>query len=511
MKKTLFSALFLASQILYAQEDSSSLYQHQNLGPNINSTSTELTPRISADGKMMFYVRDGHPENKNQQDIWHSERDSLGNWMPAKRADDKINQLEANCVWSVNADGNTLLIRGAYNEGKYVGKGFSLTRMTKEGWTDPQMLFIDEIEKVNLGVNDGAYLSNDGNAIIFTMCNKKKCTLYDLFVSTQKEDGSFTKPVKLGSTVNTEQYNEFAPFLASDNKTLYFSSDRPNGLGMTDVYKTERLSDTSWLSWSVPVNMGPHVNTASKDAYYVTDAKGEYAYMVSDLNSMGSADIIAFKLKEEHKPKPVALYDGKIYNAKTKEQILDATIEYKIYPDNSDEGVGHTDHETGQYKIILPFGHNYSVDVFAEGFVPEYDTITVGAKNEYTEITRDYYLVPIEVGQSIKLNHIYFETSKYELLPESYYELDKVVKLLHENPKMKIEIEGHTDNQGNAEKNQLLSENRAKAVMSYIVSKGIAADRITSKGFGITKPIVANDTPENRQLNRRVEFTILQK
>ena len=190
---------------------------------------------------------------------------------------------------------------------------------------------------------------------------------------------------------------------------------------------------------------------------------------------------------------------------------MDATIEYKIYPDDSEEGVGHTDHESGQYKIILPFGHNYSVDVFAPGFVPEYDTITVGSKNEYIEITRDYYLVPIEVGQSIKLNHIYFETSKYDLLPESYYELDKVVKLLKENPKMKIEIEGHTDNQGNAEKNMILSQNRAKAVMDYVVGKGIVADRITSKGYGITQPMVENDTPENRQLNRRVEFTILQK
>jgi len=509
MKKSIFSILFLTSHILFAQE-SSEIYIHQNLGENINSKATELTPRISADRKMMFYVRDGHPDNKNLQDIWHSEKDSAGHWMPAQRADDNINQLPANCVWSVNADGNSLLIRGAYDNGKYVGKGFSLTRMTKAGWTDPQMLVIQDLAKVNLGENDGAYLSIDGNAIIFTMCDKKKCTLYDLFVSTKKEDGTFTRPIKLGTTVNTPDFNEFAPFLAADNKTLYFSSDRPGGMGMTDVYKTERLNDTSWLSWSAPVNMGPHVNTASKDAYYVTDAKGEYAYMVSDLNSIGSADIIYFKLKEENKPKPVALYDGKVYNGKTKELIKDATIEYKIYPDESEEGVAHTDHETGQYKIILPFGHSYSIDVFAPGFVPDYDTISVGDKNEYVEISRDYYLVPIEVGQSIKLNHIYFETSKYDLLSDSYYELDKVVKLLHENPLMKIEIEGHTDNAGNPEKNQVLSLNRATAVMNYIVSKGIAQDRITAKGFGMTRPIVGNDTPENRQLNRRVEFTILQ-
>ena len=510
MKIKIFLGLFLVSNVLLAQE-SNEVYLHQNLGENINSKATELTPRISADGQMMFYVRDGHPDNKNQQDIWYSVKDSVDNWSPAVRANDNINQLPANCVWSVNADGKTLMIRGAYDNGKYIGKGFSLTRLSKEGWSNPQMLEIKDLDKVNSGESDGAYLSIDENATIFTICDKKKCTLYDLFVSTKLNDGTFTRPVKLSKTVNSTDYNEFAPFLAADNTTLYFSSDRPGGLGLTDVYKIERLIDSSWLEWSTPINLGPQVNTESKDAYYVTDAKGEYAYMVSDLNSYGSADIVRFKLKAENKPKPVALYDGKIYNAKTKEVIKNATIEYKIYPDESEEGVAYTDHETGQYKIILPFGHSYSIDVFAPGFVPDYDTISVSNKNEYSEITRNFFLTPIEVGQSIHLDHIYFETSKYDLLTQSYYELDKVVKLLKENPSMKIEIEGHTDNVGSPEKNQVLSQDRANAVMNYIISKGIMSNRITAKGFGSTKPRVENDTPENRQLNRRVEFTIKQK
>ena len=510
MKTNLLCFVFLIiSTVIYAQNPSS-IYLHQNLGPNINSSATELTPRISADGTILFYVREGHPDNKNLQDIWYSEKDSMGHWTPAKRADDKINQLPGNCVWSVNADGNSLLIRGAYDKGQYIGRGFSFTRMTKSGWMDPQMLIIEDLEKVNMGERDGAYLSVDGNAIIFTLCDKKKCNLYDLFVSVKREDGTFTKPIKIAGSVNSE-YNEFAPFIAADNRTLYFSSDRPGGLGLTDIYKTERLIDTSWFSWSTPVNMGSNINTPQKDAYYVTDAKGDYAYMVSDLNSMGSADIIYFKLKEEDKPKPVALYSGRVYNAKTKKLIPDAKIEYKIYPDNSEEGVAHQDPQTGMYKIILPFGHSYAVDVIAPDFVPEYDTISVSNKNAYVEITRNYYLVPIEVGQSIQLNHIYFETAKYDLLTQSYYELDKVVKLLQENPGMKIEIEGHTDNAGTAEMNQTLSLNRATAVMEYIVSKGISTDRISAKGLGMTKPKVPNDTPENRQLNRRVEFTILHK
>lgn len=510
MKQLILASLFITSSALFAQE-SKELYLHQNLGENINSKATELTPRISADGQIMFYVRDGHPENKNLQDIWYSRKDSLGTWMPAVRADDKINQLPANCVWSVNADGKTLLIRGAYDNGKYIGKGFSLTRLTKEGWSDPMMLVIKDLAKVNLGENDGAYLSIDENAIIFTMCDKKKCNLYDLFVSTKLDDGTFTKPLKLNTTVNATDYNEFAPYLAADNKTLYFSSDRPGGRGLTDVYKTERLVDSSWLYWSAPLNLGPQVNTEAKDAYYVTDAKGEFAYMVSDLNSYGSADIITFKLREENKPKPVAMYEGKVYNSKTQELLLNARVEYKIYPNNSEEGVALTNYESGQYKIILPLGNSYALDIIAPGFVPFYDTISVSKNNFYVEVKRDYYLIPLEVGQNIKLNHIYFETSKYELLSESFYELDKVVMLLKENPSMKIEMNGHTDNVGNPEKNEILSLDRATAVMKYIVSKGIASNRITAKGFGSKEPVVENDTPENRHLNRRVEFTIKEK
>ncbi len=509
MKKfTIVFSLFLSSSWVQAQDPTTG-FERKNLGENVNSKYKEMTPRISADGKTLFFVREGHPKNKNLQDIWYSEMGDDGHWKPAERADKKVNQLDANCVWTVNADGNTLMIRGAFDKGNYVGRGFSLTRLTKEGWTDPQMLQIDGINTMDHGENDGAYLSIDGNAIVFTFCEQVNCHAYDLYVSTKKEDGTFAKPVKIMDSIST-RFNEFAPFIAADNRTLYFSSDRPGGLGHTDIYKAER-QDSTWLNWSDPVNLGAPINTPEKDGYYVADARGEYAYMVSDLNTYGSADIIRVKLNKEQMHNPVALMDGNIYDAKTKKLLHAATVEYNVYPDDVDEGIAHPDHVTGQYKVVLPFGENYAINVNAKGYIPYYDTISLKAGGEYREIKRDYYLTPLEVGQTVVLKFIYFESGKYDLLPESYYELAKVIKLMKDNKNVQIEVGGHTDDVGKDEDNLTLSQERATAVMNYIVSQGIELYRISAIGYGETKPKVANDTEENRHLNRRVEFTIKKK
>lgn len=508
MKTYTFGFAALLSCTLYGQQSNTS-FERKNLGANINSKANEMTPRISADGKTLFFVRDGHPKNKNTQDIWYSELGDDGHWKEAVRAGSDLNKVDGNCVWSVNADGNSVLIRGAFVDGTFRDRGFSLTRQTKDGWTPPQLLKIDSLDKMDHGLNDGAYLSVDGNAIVFTLCEKQNCHVYDLYVSTKREDGSFTKPRKMLDSISTE-FNEFAPFIAADNKTLYFSSDRPGGLGHTDIYKAERL-DSTWLNWSGPTNLGAPINTAEKEGYYATDAKSEYGYLVSDLNTYGGADIVRIKLSEEQRHNPVAMLDGQVLDAKTKAPVRDARIEYNVYPNDTDEGIAHSDHTTGQYKVVLPYGENYAINIIAKGYVPYYDTLTLKNEGEYKEVKRNFYLIPLEVGQTIVMKHIYFESSKYELLTESYYELDKVIQLLHTNKHMEIEVGGHTDDVGKDEDNLALSQNRATAVMIYIVSKGIEARRITAKGYGETKPIVANDTDENKQLNRRVEFTIKKK
>lgn len=202
------------------------------------------------------------------------------------------------------------------------------------------------------------------------------------------------------------------------------------------------------------------------------------------------------------------LITGKVFNAKTKEP-LGAVIEYENLADGKNVGVAQSNPQTGEYKIVLPYGKNYGFMAYAEKHISVSDNLDLSTVAEYKEVTRDLYLVPIEVGSTIRLNNIFFDVAKATLRAESYPELDRLAGLMTQNGKMQIELSGHTDNVGSDDANLKLSADRAKSVTDYLVSLGITAERIVAKGYGETKPLTTNDTDEGRQLNRRVEFTIL--
>ncbi|RYG05559.1 MAG: OmpA family protein, partial [Chitinophagaceae bacterium] len=159
----------------------------------------------------------------------------------------------------------------------------------------------------------------------------------------------------------------------------------------------------------------------------------------------------------------------------------------------------------------LPYDKNYSIRAKADKFfaVSENFNLDSMVRAGNRVIHKDLYLVPIEIGSVVRLNNVFFDFDKYDLRPESFVELDRVVKLLKENPTIEIEMSAHTDSKGSDEYNFRLSDNRAKSVRQYIISKGISESRIISQGYGETRPEVPNDTDENRQINRRVEFKIL--
>jgi OOP family OmpA-OmpF porin len=480
-----------------------------NLGPNINSTEIDISPVISADGKSLYFVREGHEQNQNFQDIWLSELGADGKWQPARRLEKPLNTSESNSVVSVSTDGNKLFVKGQYKKGKLIHKGFSFSRLTKEGWSEPEGLKIDNYTAFDKGKYNNACISHDEKIIIYSLCPVTNGVDNDLYISFKKEDGSYTEPLSLGDSINKKGFMDFAPFLAPDNQTLYFASDRPGGLGATDIYKTTRQDD-SWKKWSTPVNMGPKTNGAGRDGYYTLDARGMNAYMVSDENSIGKADIVLIQLELKNRPNPVALLRGNVYDAKTN-KMIEALVEYHEYPVATIKGETHTDHETGKYSVVLPYSEKFVISAHAHGYVASFDTLNYVNATEYTEQTKDFYLTPIIKGEKVVLKHVNFETNSAVLESSSFIELDKVAEFLIENPEVKILIGGHTDNAGLAEKNLTLSEARAKSVMEYVLSKGVTVDRLESKGFGQTQPIVANDTPENMRINRRVDFTITQE
>lgn len=484
----------------------------ENLGTDVNTSYSELIPVIAPDGKTIYFVRDDYPGNvgddQDHNDIWYTKLNGE-EWAKAKNMGRPLNNDGHNFVISVTPDNNSLILNGTYTAfGEDGGNGISISNQLKDGsWSIPKKIEIENF------YNDDDYqnftFSPDLQTIIMSIERSDDTEgESDLYVSFKKSNGQYTEPKNLGPDVNTFD-EEGTPFLAADGKTLYFYSEGHRGYGSADIFISKRL-DNTWTNWSEPLNLGPNINTAKWDAYFTLDAKGEYAYFVSSNNSIGEEDIFRVKLQEELQPDPVVLIYGKVFDNNTKKP-LSSEILYDDLKTNEEVGVANSNPGTGEYKIILPYGKSYGFFAKKKGYMALSDNIDLTDIQEYTEIERDLYLVPIAVNEQIVLNNVFFQKGKADLYSSSYSELDRLVDLMKENPEIKIEILGHTNNIGDRQQLMDLSEQRAESVKKYIVEQGITESRITTKGHGPNKPIATNDTPEGRKKNQRVEFKITEK
>lgn len=479
------------------------------LGPNVNSQASELLPQISPDGKVLYFTRQDHPQNlgysngQAKQNIWKSVTDKNGYFQPATLLPAPINNVMHNSLCSITPDGQKILILNVYLPDGGVNKGISFSYLEGTNWSFPEPVSIDNYYNNNIY---GEYcLSVSGRILIMTIERDDTYGLKDVYVSFLKQDNTWTEPLNLGPNVNTVS-SEVSPFIAADEKTLYYATAGKLGYGRQDIYVTRRLDDT-WTNWSEPENLGPTINTPFFDAYYSIPASGDYAYF-SSTNNENREDIFRIKLPEQARPTPVVLVKGNVYNAKTNEPIA-ATILYESLTTGKEIGEARSSKEDGYYSIVLSSGDNYGFRANVKGFASINQNIDLSKLDAYKEINKDLYLVPVEQGQIIKLNNIFFEYNKFEINKETTLELDRLVQLMNEYPNMTIEIGGHTDNLGSDQYNLALSRNRAKAVYNYLISKQINKKRLSYKGYGKTKPLFSNDTEEGRQENRRVEFKII--
>lgn len=206
---------------------------------------------------------------------------------------------------------------------------------------------------------------------------------------------------------------------------------------------------------------------------------------------------------------PVVLVSGKVVNERTMEAV-EARVIYEVLPDGTEAGIARSDPMNGDYKIILPRGKVYGYRGYAEGFYCVSKNCDVTKLENYTEIEeQNLYMAPLMVDQIVRLNNIFFKNKTAELKPESYPELNRFYEFMKVNKKLVIELQGHTDNKGDSTENITLSEQRAKAVADYLISKGIKAERIQVKGFGQKFPIAFNSEEEGREMNRRIEFKVI--
>ena len=461
----------------------------------------ELNPVVSADGKILYTTRI-HPNNvgdNTKYDIWISEKNASGQWGELVNIGKPLNNSGSNFVISTSPDNNTILLANTYNpDGSSKSDGLSITSKGLAGWNVPTNIVIKDFKNVNKSVS--FFMTTDNRVLLLAVENEKSFGLKDIFVSFVNADGTWSSPINIGKTVNTFE-DEANPFLAADGKTMYFASEGHGGYGYDDLYVTKRLDD-SWTNWSEPKNLGNVINSPQSDLFYFVTAKGDKAYISKN------GDI--FELDNTVKQDPVVLVKGKVYDAKTK-QVVSAKIEYNNLKTNKIIGTAISDPKTGSYSIVLPYGSNYSFMADKENYYATTQNVDLSNLKEYKEMEVDLYLTPIEKGAVIRLNNIFFDSGKYTLLAESFAELDILFGLLNDNKNIKIEIAGHTDAVGSDVDNLTLSNNRANAVVNYLLGKGIAKDRLSAKGYGETKFIATNDTDEGKQLNRRVEFVILEK
>ncbi len=497
----------------------------EKLSTNVNSDYVEHSPIISPDGKKLYFSRQFHPDNvggvNDAEDIWVSElNEETGEWLPARNIGAPLNTKGPNFISSMSkVDGKEVLILGnRYGKNGRMYTGVSMSTGEGDSFSDPVPIEIEN--EYNYHPNADFFLAPGGKAMIMSAERDDTYGARDLYVSFKRNDGTWSEPMNLGNDINTIGEDE-SPFMAEDGRTLYFSSDGYTGYGGADIYVSFKLDDT-WKRWSEPENLGPGINKEGNDEYFSIPNSGQNLYFTRGEKGEDT-DIFSFKVQDlfsdqvtsplvssvEHLvPKDIiATVSGTVIDAKTEQPIEGATVLIERLPDGLDIGHAATN-ESGGFKFTVQGGWQYGLVGEAEGYISETERLDFVDLKKSDTVEKLIRIFPIQKGETIELKNIFFDFDKSDLKTASYPELNRVLDYLKRGTIEKIAIGGHTDSVGDANYNLSLSGKRAKAVMDYFIKNGISRDRLTYTAYGETQPKVANDTPENRQKNRRVEFMI---
>ena len=473
------------------------VFAPKNLGDSINTTDLEYFPSLTIDGKKMIFTK----RIKNKESFYESDRVN-GTWGKAFPLSGKINSDEFNVgAQNISQDGQWLVFTGCNFPQGEGSCDLYISYLTKNGWSEPQ----------NLGRNVNTEfwestpsLSPDKRDLYFSSSRPGGYGGRDIWVSHRTENG-WSQPENLGPEINTAG-DESTPFIHADNQTLYFnSSGLPGYSEKPDLFVSRKQPDGKW---GKPENLGYPINTIGDEGSMIVDADGKTAYYSSDkIDSKGGLDIYTFELRKDLRPLKTLWAKGKVYDKKTGTGLPSTLLLTDV---NSQQVVSRlqTD-EDGNYLITLPVGKNYAFNVHRKGYLfysQNFDMSSVSSDSVYNI---DIPLEPIEVNAKVILKNVFFDTKKTDLKPESISELDNVVRLMNENPNMKILISGFTDNVGTPADNLKLSNGRALSVVNYLIAKGVKKDRLSYRGFGENNPVASNDSEEGRALNRRTELRVV--
>ena len=505
----------------------------------VSTISDEFLPLISPDGEYIFYTRRVRKYDKNEatstlvDEFTYSKRTnsmeelkpdfSQGYMMPPP-----FNKGQDQGAISISIDNNHLYLtickqvkRRNPQEGQtptFKNCDIYVSHNRGGDWSEP----------LNLGPNiNGRYswesqpsISADGKTLYFASMRPTNIGFeveepatynIDIYCSHQDESGNWGPAQNIGETINTIG-NDKSPFMHSDSQTLYFATDGRFGVGGYDIYYSKKEQDCSWTQ---PKNIGYPINSESDEVGLIVSTNGEKAYFSSNKLDKGSSyNVYSFDLYEDARPKRVFFAKGTALDEENN-VIEGAKIQIRsTLTDIVTEAL--VDSTTGNYAIAVAL-EDENEELLMTVKKEDYAFASVYIKPKKEELltvpTRiNFEMKKVEIGTKVEIKNIYYATNSAIFDKASSFVLDNFVDYLQDNPKIKIEIDGHTDNIGDADANQVLSKKRAKAVRDYLLMMGISTERIVAyKGFGQTKPIAPNNTEEGRAKNRRTEFVIVAK
>ncbi len=471
----------------------------------VNKFPLQFFPALTVDGKTLIFTGRQGNDPRDLEDLYIVRKNEQGIWSEPAPLSDVINTEYNEGTGSISADGRTLIFTSCQGRRSYGRCDLYITYKSGDSWSEPQNLGAAVNSKF---WESQASLSADGRTLYFVSDRPGGKGGRDIWVSRRNSAGQWTAAENVGTPVNTVG-EEMSPFIHANGQTLYFSSNGHVGMGGYDLFMTENEEDSSWQQ---PRNLGYPINTHEDQfSLFVTadGTKGYYTHEVARNGEPISGKIYQFTLPESAQVRNRSSYvSGRVFDADTKKPI---GAEVQLFNLNSQqlEQQVEADSASGLYYMVLTEGAPYALYVNHPGYLFKSLSFEIAEAETLKPVNLDVYLDPIRAGMITRLSNIFFDTDKHEVKPKSETELLRVVQFLEQNPEVRIEIGGHTDDVGNVAYNQRLSEKRAQAVLEWLMNAGAPAKSLSAKGYGQSKPQVPNDSEENRQQNRRIEFRVL--
>ena len=480
-----------------------SQFQPRQLGDTVNRFGLQYFPVLTADEQELIFTRRMGPGPDDDEDLVVSRKDVNGNWTIPVSISKYINSRFNEGTCTISADGRTLIFTSCIGRRGYGNCDLFYSKKVGDEWSIP----------INIGpeINSSAWesqpsLSADGRMLYFVSDRRDGIGGRDIYFSRKTEEGKWSNAENMGQPINTP-FDEISPFIHVNGRALFYATNGKPGFGGFDIFKTELNNG----KWDMPTNFGSPVNDHEDQFSLFISADGTRGYYShEDGTRENSARLYEMTIPKELQIQYRSNFVKGIVKDRKSGQPLQSRVELFDLKNEELVSVVESDSVSGQYLMVLTTGSDYALYVTAPDYLFQSLNFNYESNPNPEPVVIDILLDKTDAGATAVLNNIFFDFDKYELKDRSLTELNKIVRFLKENPPIDVEIGGHTDSDGSASYNKQLSLKRAQSVVSYLVEKGINAQRLSVKGYGADNPIVPNDTEENKQANRRIEFKIIQ-